>query len=262
MDLEEHLDDPSKKQRYVTAMFDIIAPKYDGVTRLLSLGMDQAWKKELLERVRPKVGPDGIALDLASGTGDLAFAVSRLVPRGRVIGIDLSAEMVKIAKRRAERQGLTNVEFRLGDLTELGLPDESVDLVTIGYGLRNVPDFRAALARIARVLKPGGVFANLDFARPRNRLWRSLYLGYLALTGNLAGFLIHGEGAVYGYIARSIEKFVSWQELSTEIEDRGFDIVATSPKLAGGICLHVATKSKKKGSGAAGGGSATHFVPE
>jgi demethylmenaquinone methyltransferase / 2-methoxy-6-polyprenyl-1,4-benzoquinol methylase len=242
MSLEEHLDDPSKKQRYVTTMFDIIAPKYDGFTRAFSFGMDQAWKKELLERVAPRVPSDGVALDLASGTGDLSFAVSRLVPGGRVEGIDLSPEMVRIAKRRAEMYQAANVEFALGDLTALAVPDDSVDLVTIGYGLRNVPDFRAALRQIARVLKRGGIFANLDFARPRNAAWRFAYLAYLAVSGNLAGWWIHGEGPVYGYIARSIEKFVSWQELSKDIEDSGLEILSATPKLLGGVCLHVAEK--------------------
>jgi demethylmenaquinone methyltransferase / 2-methoxy-6-polyprenyl-1,4-benzoquinol methylase len=245
LDLEEHLDDPAKKQRYVTAMFDIIAPKYDGFTRAFSFGMDQAWKRELLGAVRSRVPPDGVALDLASGTGDLSLAVSRLLPRGRVTGIDLSPEMVKVAKRRAEESHADNVAFELGDLTALGVPDASVDLVTIGYGLRNVPDFRAAIRQIARVLKRGGILANLDFARPGNALWRSLYLNYLSVTGNLAGWWIHGEGAVYGYIARSIEKFVSWPELSKAIEESGLEVLTASPKLLGGVCLHVARKNDR-----------------
>src|SRR5436190_14363151 len=93
MDLEEHLNDPSKKQQYVTTMFDIIAPKYDGFTRWFSFGMDAAWKKELLGHVKDKVPPTGNCVDLASGTGDLSFAVSQIVPQGKETGIDISPDM-------------------------------------------------------------------------------------------------------------------------------------------------------------------------
>lgn len=242
MDLEEHLNDPSKKQQYVTTMFDIIAPKYDWFTRAFSFGMDAAWKKELLGHVKDKVKPDANCIDLASGTGDLSFAVSQLVPQGRETGIDISPEMVKIAKGRVEKSGVKNVSFQVGDMTAIDLPDNSVDLVTIGYGLRNVPDFKAALRQIARVLKPGGILANLDFARPRNALWRFMYLTYLTITGNIAGWWMHGEGAVYGYISRSIAKFVTWQDLSKAMEECGLEVLVTSPKLVGGVCLHVARK--------------------
>jgi demethylmenaquinone methyltransferase/2-methoxy-6-polyprenyl-1,4-benzoquinol methylase len=244
MDLEEHLNDPSRKQQYVTTMFDIIAPKYDWFTRVFSFGMDAAWKKELLGYVKAQVKPDGNCIDLASGTGDLSFAVAQLVPQGKETGIDISPEMVKHAKARAEKAGLPNVSFQVGDMTAIDLPDNSVDVVTIGYGLRNVPDFRAALRQIARVLKPGGLLANLDFARPRNFLWRFMYLTYMSITGNIAGWWMHGEGPVYGYISRSIAKFVSWQDLSKAMEECGLEVVKTSPKLLGGVCLHVA---KKKG---------------
>jgi ubiquinone/menaquinone biosynthesis methyltransferase len=242
MALEEYLSDPSKKQQYVTIMFDIIAPKYDRITRWFSFGMDAAWKMELLGYVKDKVKPDATCIDLASGTGDLSFAVSQIVPQGRETGIDISAEMVNIAKSRAETARVPNVSFRVGDMTALDLPENSVDLVTVGYGLRNVPDFRAALCQIARVLKPGGIVANLDFARPRNAVWRLMFLAYLSVIGNLTGWWLHGEGPVYGYISRSIAKFVTLQELSNEMENAGLEVLVTSPKLGGGVCLHVAQK--------------------
>jgi len=243
MDLEEHLHDPAIKQQYVTTMFDIIAPKYDWFTRFFSLGMDQSWKKELLGHIKDRIPHDGIALDLASGTGDLSFAVGRLVPHGAIIGIDASPEMVRLARARKQTDGTPNVDFQVGDMMALEAPDASVDAVTIGYGLRNVPDFRGALRQIARVLKPGGILANLDFARPRNWFWRRIYLSYLSITGNLAGWWLHGEAPVYGYISRSIDTFVSWQDLAKAMEECGLEVLTTSPKLMGGVCLLVARKS-------------------
>lgn len=242
MDLEEHLNDPARKQQYVTTMFDIIAPKYDWFTRIYSLGMDQPWKKELLAHVADKVPADGSALDLASGTGDIAFAVGTLLTRGKVLGIDVSPEMVRIAQSRQQKGGVPNVRFQVGDMMKLDLPDASMDVVSIGYGLRNVPDFRGALREIARVMKPGAILANLDFARPRNFLWRFTYLTYLSITGNFVGWWVHGEAAVYGYISRSIAKFVSWQDLAKAMEESGLEVLATRPKLLGGVCLHVARK--------------------
>jgi demethylmenaquinone methyltransferase/2-methoxy-6-polyprenyl-1,4-benzoquinol methylase len=120
--------------------------------------------------------------------------------------------------------------------------DRSLDAVVIGYGLRNVPDFRGALAECARVLRPGGVLGCLDFARPEDTAWRDVLLGYLSLAGSLYGWWWHGEADVYRYIARSVERFVSHRELARAMREAGFTVEIERPKLAGGVCLHLATR--------------------
>ena len=245
LDVDEHLADPALKQRFVTPMFDIIAPRYDQFTRLFSFGMDRGWKAELLDDAVAAAPAEAVVVDLACGTGDLAFAIAERVAGARVSGVDASPRMIEGAKarRRARAGGAAGrVAFRIGDMTRLDVPDASVDILTAGYGFRNVPDFRVALAEAARVLQPGGRLLTLDFYRPRSAFWRVLFLGYLRVAGDLVGWLWHREPVVYGYIARSIDSFVSVTDFSEALESSGFAVERVSVKLFGGVAIHVARK--------------------
>ncbi len=241
LDLEAHLRDPRRKQRFVTPMFEIIAPRYDRFTRLFSFGMDAAWKAELVERAVPLVAAGDLVLDLACGTGDLALAIAARRPGARVVGIDAARRMIEEARRRAASAGL-DVEFRVGDMTALDAADGSTALVTSGYGFRNVPDHRAALREVGRVLRPGGHVLTLDFYRPESPLWRVGFLGYLAAAGNLVGWLWHREPVVYGYIARSIEHFVSARRFAADLDAAGMTTRHVSRWLLGGVALHEARR--------------------
>lgn len=250
LDVDAHLGDPAIKQRFVTPMFDIVATRYDRFTRIFSFGMDRGWKEELLADavagMDPAPATGAVVLDLACGTGDLAFSAASRIAGARVTGVDASPAMIDAAKTR--RRALAGsaagtVAFRVGDMTRLdGVADVSVDLVTAGYGFRNAPDFRAAIAECARVLKPGGRLLVLDFYRPESALWRALFLGYLRVAGDLVGWLWHREPVVYGYIARSIDHFVSWRAFSAALEEEGFTVERVRPHLFGGIAMHGARK--------------------
>jgi demethylmenaquinone methyltransferase/2-methoxy-6-polyprenyl-1,4-benzoquinol methylase len=243
LDLEEHLADPALKQRFVTPMFDIIAPQYDRFTRVFSFGMDRRWKLELVGWMDRVIGPSARVLDLACGTGDLAFAAATRASHGAVLGIDASPNMIELARERASREGASsNVRFEVGDMTTLDVESSSVDVVTAGYGLRNVPDYNRAVGEIARVLRRGGTLATLDFYRPESWLWRRLFLFYLRAAGNWVGWLWHREPVVYGYIAPSIDHFVSWQRFSSTLERHGLRVDAVRTKLLGGVALHFATR--------------------
>ena len=243
LDLEAHLSDPALKQRFVTPMFDLIAPRYDRFTRVFSFGMDRGWKAELIEWLTAAIPPNARVLDLACGTGDLAFAAARHVAGGEVVGIDASDAMIELARRRADvehRYG--DVRFVVGDISSLGHADASADAIIAGYALRNVPDHERAIAEIARVLKPGGVLATLDFYRPEPSTWRALFLWYLAVAGNVVGWLWHREPVAYGYIARSIEHFVSWQAFAKSLDRSGLHVERVRVKLFGGVALHFARR--------------------
>ena len=243
LDLEAHLVDPALKQRFVTPMFDLIAPQYDRFTRVFSYNMDRRWKAELMGWMAGQLHAHANVLDLACGTGDLAFAAAERAPRGAILGIDASAAMIDIARTRAAHAGSAHVRFTVGDLSALDVPTASVDAITAGYALRNVPDYTRGIAEIARVLKPGGVVATLDFYRPRSALWRRLFLSYLSAAGNLIGWLWHREPVVYGYIARSIDHFVSWQEFSASLAAHGMRVERVRTKLLGGVALHFARRA-------------------
>ena len=244
LDLEAHLADPALKQRFVTPMFDTIAPRYDRFTRVFSFGMDRRWKAELIDWIRLAVGPESRVLDLACGTGDLALAAGERATHGSVRGVDASPRMIELARKRAAREAPHgNVQFQVGDMSSLEADTASVDAITAGYGLRNVPEYEVAVREIARVLKPGGVLATLDFYRPESVIWRSVFLAYLQAAGNWVGWLWHREPVVYGYIAPSIDHFVSWQRFSATLDRNGLRVESVRRKLLGGVALHFARRA-------------------
>jgi demethylmenaquinone methyltransferase/2-methoxy-6-polyprenyl-1,4-benzoquinol methylase len=242
LDAERHLGDPALKQRYVTTMFDLVAPRYDRFTRWFSYGMDRGWKAALLERALQALPPQGLLLDLACGTGDLALAAGASIS-GRAVGVDPSARMIALAEHRRRAAAARNVTYVRGDMMRLPLPDGTAHVVTVAYGLRNVPDHHAALNEIARVLAPGGLVACLDFYRPEPAWWRRLFLSYLSWAGNTYGWLWHREPAAYGYIARSIAGYVSAAAFSEDLAGAGLRVETVLRRLGGGIGLHVARKA-------------------
>ena len=144
--------------------------------------------------------------------------------------------------RRATVEGLARVQFTVGDMTRIDAPSGSVDLVTAGYGFRNVPDHHVALREAARVLKPGGHLLTLDFSRPESRLWRALLVAYLTIAGGIVGWLWHRVPVVYAYLGPSVKHFVSWQQFARDLADAGFEVERVERKLLGGIAIHVARR--------------------
>ena len=245
LNVDAHLLQPETKQAFVTPMFDVIAPRYDAFTRLFSLGMDVGWKRDAVNAAVEQAGSPRHALDLASGTGDFSFSIARAIPGVRVAGIDASQRMVDAALERLAQCELpvrTRVSFAAGDMMHLDAVDNSIDLITAGYGVRNVPDATAAVREMARVLRSGGTLVTLDFYRPENTVWRKLLLGYLSVAGNAVGWLWYRDPIVYGYIAKSIEHFMSWQAFGALLEQEGFVVNRVVRHLGGGIALHVATR--------------------
>jgi demethylmenaquinone methyltransferase/2-methoxy-6-polyprenyl-1,4-benzoquinol methylase len=249
LDPERHLDDPAIRQRYVSAVFDLIAPRYDAFARCFSFGMDAAWKREVVRLASSAAPASGnrtvVVADLACGTGDVAFAVT--APGRIAVGLDVSLNMLEQASARTRAATGVAPGFAAGDMIALPLADASIDVVTIGYGLRNAPRLDAALDEVTRILRPGGHVVTLDFYRPINAVWRSLFLGYLAVAGNLYGWAWHREPAAYGYIPRSIVRFVTADELTAQLTARGFDVYHVGRKLFGGICVHAGRKGEGGG---------------
>lgn len=244
LDMAAMLADPARKQDFVTPMFDVIAPRYDDFTRLFSFGMDAAWKRALVARALAAVPAPHTAFDLACGTGDLAFAIADGAPRARVTGVDPSTRMLDAARARARTHAAAaRLAFAEGTLAAIPAADASVDLLTAGYGFRNAPDCDAALAECARVLRPGGVLASLDFFRPANAAWRALFLGYLRVAGDAVGWWWHRTPAIYGYIAASIAAFDTVDAFSARCARHGFRVDAVHVRLFGGIALHLATRT-------------------
>jgi demethylmenaquinone methyltransferase/2-methoxy-6-polyprenyl-1,4-benzoquinol methylase len=239
MDIDVHLDDKHLRKTYVATMFDILAPGYDAFTRLFSFGMDRSWKARLVDEGIKRATRGPRILDLACGTGDLGAELAHRTGASLALGFDFSQQMLAEAARRQRSGTLTLVAC---DMLELCVPDQSVDLVSIGYGIRNTADAGKSLREIARVLKRDGLLLNLDFYKPVGRIWRELFLWYLWNAGRLAGWLWHREPIVYSYISTSIRRFMTMPEFESTLQAAGFRIEWRAVRLGGGIGLHVARR--------------------
>lgn len=245
LDVDAYLADPSRKQAFVTPMFDIIAPRYDAFTRLFSLGMDAGWKRRAIAAAAAAAPGARTVLDLASGTGDVAAQLARALPHAAVTALDASPRMIDAARERLRTRDAdvaARVTPVVGDMMALPQEAASVDVVSASYGVRNVPDPVQCVREMARVLRPGGILVTLDFYQPGFGPWRALFLWYLSVAGNLVGWLWHRDPVVYGYIARSIRDFMTADAFSTLLEREGFEVIGVSRALFGGIAQHVARR--------------------
>lgn len=242
LNMEEYISSKQKKQSYVTQMFEIIAPRYDFITVFLSYGMDHGWKRKLIEMLDIKGNEK--ALDLACGTGDITFALGEKLPDGDAIGLDITKGMIEIANRKLSEKNVTNVSFQIGDIMSMPFADGTFDYVTCGYALRNVPDVELALVEIKRVMKPGGRFISLDFAHPRNRIYRWLYLNYLIVVGSLTGILLHGDADVYRYIPESLKRYPGQHGVEDIMKRVGFNETGFKEFGGGIMSLNYGTKPR------------------
>ena len=233
--LDAAFESPASKRRHVRGLFATIADRYDLITRVLSFGRDQHWKRRLMTLADVAAGAR--TLDLACGTGDLAILAAR---RGAtVVGLDITPRMLVLAREKPDGK---DIAWVVGDMGDLPVPSHSFDVVTTGYGLRNVPDLERALTEIRRSLKPGGTLCSLDFDRPENALVRAVYLVYLTAVGGALGWLLHRDPDTYRYIPASIRRYPGARKVAVLMQDLGFRDVRHLPVLGGFMAIHVAKK--------------------
>lgn len=224
-------------------MFARIARRYDLANRMLSLGMDLSWRWRLVKRLR-KQAP-GTVLDLATGSGDVAFAISRNVPTAnKIVGMDFCQPMLDEALRKqaadsGQRYG--NIRFEPGDGLDLPLPDASFDAVTISFGLRNMGDRHRSLSEMWRVLRPGGRVYVMEFSQP-DRWFRPIYLFYLRNILPWFAGVLTGDRAAYEYLNETIEAFPGREALGAELLAAGFSSVEAEGWTFGIVALHTAVK--------------------
>jgi demethylmenaquinone methyltransferase / 2-methoxy-6-polyprenyl-1,4-benzoquinol methylase len=184
-------------------LFATIARRYDLLNDLQSFGLHRLWKRRVTALAAVK--PGDRALDLCCGTGDIAFA---LAGQGAdVTGLDFSQKMLEVAAHRLEKSNCKALKFIQGDAQLLPFPDSSFDAITVGYGLRNLSNLETGLREMVRVAKPGGRIVSLDFGKPANALWRSLYFTHLRCSVPLVGLLFCGRADAYAYIFESLKHY-------------------------------------------------------
>jgi demethylmenaquinone methyltransferase / 2-methoxy-6-polyprenyl-1,4-benzoquinol methylase len=229
----------------VNELFNRIAPRYDLINDLQSFGLHRYWKRRVVELAGVQSGTR--ALDICCGTGDLAFGMAR---RGaQVMALDFSAGMLEVAQQRMARQkgqgteaATQNLGFVQGDAERLPFPDNSFDVVTVGYGLRNLASWETGLQEMVRVAKPGGRIIVLEFGKPHNALWRGLYFGYLRLFVPLLGLVFCGSASAYAYILESLKHYPAQRGVAAKMKELGLHDVGIEEFLWGVMSINYAEK--------------------
>jgi len=222
-------------------MFDAIAPRYDLLNHVLSAGLDKRWRTRAIATLN--LPASARVLDLCTGTGDLAIAAVQGGRSVSVVGVDFAGEMLRLGLEKVRAGALTRV-IRLvrGDATCIPLAGGSCDATTIGFGIRNVADPERALAEIARVLKPGGRLAILEFGQPRIPGIRTCYAWYFRYVLPLVGRMVSRHESAYSYLPASVGNFPPPAEFIRMIEMQGFNKVRAVPLTFGIVYLYVATR--------------------
>lgn len=234
----DYLDSGEKKAHFNRLHFAESAPRYDLATRLLSMGRDASWKRALVAML-PESGSLRCA-DIACGTGDISLLLAERYPGGECLGFDLTEEMLEIARKRADARGFgtDRIDFACSDMGLLALEDDSVDLLTGAYAIRNAPDLESTLHEIHRVVRPGGHVAFLDFRKPDGRVAQGIQYAMLRFWGGLWGLVLHGNPEVHGYIAASLRSFPGESDLIELYGKSGLEVREIRTLFGGTMALH------------------------
>jgi demethylmenaquinone methyltransferase/2-methoxy-6-polyprenyl-1,4-benzoquinol methylase len=233
-----------KKEARIRRMFGQIAPWYDFLNHALSLNIDRAWRRRTARLAPLDPGDPAPMLDLCTGTGDLALTYYRATGgRVPIIGADFCREMLDRAATKASAAGAASVRFVEADAQCLPFADDSFQLVTVAFGLRNVTDTDRGLAEIVRVTRPGGRVAILEFSRPRNRLFGRLYSFYFRRVLPRVGQLLsRSKENAYTYLPESALRFPDYETLAAKLRDHGLVDVSFTPFTLGIATLYVGVK--------------------
>ena len=222
----------------VDQLFGAIAARYDLVNDIQSLGLHRVWKRRVVSLANFSEGETG--LDLCCGTGDIATGLAKR--GGSIVGMDLNRPMLQQAAARLAKRGEQRVNLAQANAMQLPLGNHSLDLVTIGYGLRNLANMDDGLREITRVLKPGGRLLILDFGKPKNRIIRSVYFLYLAVMLPVFGWLCCGNASAYAYVLDSLKKYSAQKGVTSVLRSTGYKSVQVIEIMAGAMSIHIAIK--------------------
>jgi demethylmenaquinone methyltransferase / 2-methoxy-6-polyprenyl-1,4-benzoquinol methylase len=232
----------AKQPERIAGMFDAIAPRYDFLNRVLSAGLDQRWRAQAIAALR--LQPADVLLDVCTGTADVALsALASSTPPARIVGVDFSREMLRLglAKTRRARRG-SRLLLAEGDATALPLADGAADAATIAFGIRNVQRPDVACRELARVLRPGGRLAVLEFGLPASPRFRAMYLWYARKVLPVIGRAVSRHQSAYAYLPQSVGQFPPPEEFGQVLQSCGFPHVEVVPLTLGIVYLYVAQR--------------------
>ena len=239
--MKPYNQEQSKKEQ-VEQMFDNIAPTYDKLNHIMSLNIDRVWRRRVMRIVRRAKAHK--IMDVATGTGDLAIAMAKRVDRTQILGVDLSEEMLAVARRKVEKQGLEErIMLEKGDAENLAMvTTESIDAATVAFGVRNFENIERGLSEIYRTLKPGGKLVVLEFSMPKNRFVRWVYSQYAHRLLPRIGGMISKDKQAYTYLPDSVEEFPAPERFAEMLRSVGFTRVKTRSQSFGIAYIYDATK--------------------
>ncbi len=223
----------------VNELFATIAPRYDLLNDLQSLGQHRRWKRRVVAGAAPQPGER--ALDVCCGTGDIAFGLA--AGGAEVVGLDFNAPMLAVAGRKAAAFGSNAPRFLEGDAMRLPFPDAQFDIVTVGYGLRNLVSWEMGLREMVRVAKPGARLLVLDFGKPDNPQWRAVYFGYLRLVVPLLGLVACRNASAYAYILESLRHYPAQRGVEVSMRNLGLSQVRVENFLGGAMSINYGVKA-------------------
>jgi demethylmenaquinone methyltransferase / 2-methoxy-6-polyprenyl-1,4-benzoquinol methylase len=232
----------TKQPVRIAGMFDAIAHRYDLLNRLLSGGLDQRWRAHAVAALR--LSPTDVLVDVCTGTADVALsALSSPTPPARAVGVDFSREMLRLGVAKARRRGSNRtLLLAQGDATRLPLADRSADAATIAFGIRNVQQPDVACRELARVLRPGGRLAILEFGLPPSPRFRALYLWYARRVLPVIGRVVSRHQSAYAYLPESVGRFPPPEQFGHLLQSCGFPHVEVVPLTFGIVYLYVASR--------------------
>jgi demethylmenaquinone methyltransferase / 2-methoxy-6-polyprenyl-1,4-benzoquinol methylase len=227
----------------VNDLFATIARRYDLINDLQSFGLHRLWKRRVVKLAA--VQPGNRALDLCCGTGDLALALAQ--QGAETIGLDFSEKMLEVAEARRQtanrKSQIVNLKFIPGDAQQIPFPDSSFDIVTVGYGLRNLTSWERGLDEMFRVARPGGRIVVLEFGKPENRLWRKIYFAHLRCSVPLIGLLFCGNASAYAYILESLKHYPAQLAVAEKMRGLKLANVRVINLLGGAMAINYGKKA-------------------
>jgi demethylmenaquinone methyltransferase/2-methoxy-6-polyprenyl-1,4-benzoquinol methylase len=228
------------KKKQVEKMFDTISGNYDGLNRVISLGIDKKWRKRVVKLV-VETQPKSV-LDIATGTGDLAISFSKYeIPK--IVGFDLSEGMLAVARKKVATQKIAEkIEFIQGDSEDMPFDDNSFDAITVAFGVRNFEDLEKGLSEIVRVLKPGGIFVVLETSVPTKTPFKQGYHFYSKRVLPLVGKLFSKDKVAYNYLSESASVFPHGENFNNILRKIGFKEVKNKPQTFGVASIYIASK--------------------
>lgn len=238
--IKPYKDSTAGKKEQVTQMFDTISKNYDGLNRVISLGIDVKWRKKVVAIVGEN-NPKEI-LDIATGTGDLALMMATLQPN-KITGLDISAGMLEVGKQKINKANLSDkIEMIVGDSEEMPFEDATFDAITVSFGVRNFANLDKGIKEIARVLKPTGVLVILETSNPTKFPFKKGYKLYTNLILPIIGKLFSKDKVAYSYLSESANSFPFGEVFNNILRKNGFSDVKDTPVTFGVATIYTARK--------------------